>query len=228
MKSDVPENGEAEVGVEMRAFELAPMRLCRWHTSLAAVFSSKSCFDYWHNSGESRFFKELPAATDVLLKITEPKYPKDALWWALDDDYKWTHPAVSANVAKRGDETMFLQAMELEMPTSPLTTMAAAAEGHTHIIHHASKLQVEMDASACAFAAKGGRLNALQCLRKLDCPWDSRVLQWAANFGHAPLFDWALKHGAPVDLNMAHVIPTASAGHLRILLRLQEVASSFV
>lgn len=51
--------------------------------------------------------------------------------------------------------------------------------------------------NACALAAQGGHLAALQWLRARGCPWDASTCAMAAYDGHLNVLQWAHANGCP-------------------------------
>ena len=51
----------------------------------------------------------------------------------------------------------------------------------------------------CAFAASGGHLEVLKCLRMMDCPWSEGTCCNVALRGHLELLQWAHDNSCPWD-----------------------------
>jgi len=99
----------------------------------------------------------------------------------------------------------------------------AALHGHMDILRWLHADPWSMDAGnvrgnhACAEAARGGHLPALQFLRRKGHPWNSQTLAHAARRGDVPMLDWLEAEGC---LRRGGIMATsvfeaaASGGHL--------------
>jgi len=67
-----------------------------------------------------------------------------------------------------------------------------------------------------AFAALGGHLNVLKCVREHGCPWDEWTCRQAATGGHLELLRWAREHDCPWNEVYVRALATAG-GHAEIL-----------
>lgn len=64
-------------------------------------------------------------------------------------------------------------------------------------------------------AAADGRIDCLQWLRTMGCPWNSATSAMAAQRGHLQLLQWAHENGCPWDTQTTTM--AAGAGQLEIL-----------
>jgi len=61
------------------------------------------------------------------------------------------------------------------------------------------RFSASRSAPACAAAAAGGHLGALQWLRARGCPWDAETCKDAEDFGHGAVLEWARANGCPAE-----------------------------
>ena len=56
-----------------------------------------------------------------------------------------------------------------------------------------------MDEVLMGWAARGGNLELVQCLRGEGCPWDEETCYWAVKQGHVEVLRWVRANGCPWD-----------------------------
>lgn len=73
-----------------------------------------------------------------------------------------------------------------------------------------------MGYSACAAAARSGRLPTLKWLRRaVSCPWDLSTCEGAAESGHIDVLEWAVENGA--QIGPSTVARAASSGCVDVI-----------
>lgn len=208
-------------------------RLVYTHTFLNAAFSSRSCFNEWHNSGLERLnliptkHRTVYDVTAYIMGyLTKERFPEDAWKWAIDTGYAWTINSAEA-IALKGSLATFKQAIETEMPIFRGTMDTIAMEGHNDLIEHIFKEGTDILPSASIFrsatflpaAAAGGQLETLELLLTrqdmVDC--GHAVLQAAADYGHVHIFQWAQEKGASLNSEAFSLTTTAARGHVDFL-----------
>jgi len=94
---------------------------------------------------------------------------------------------------------------------------AAAKHGHTAMLEWAVRVDrtLVLDPLVSLHAAKGGRLEVLQWLRRRGCPWHSDVTCYAVMRGDVDVLQWATSNGCP--WGDWTCMPTTTDAHLDLL-----------
>jgi len=94
-------------------------------------------------------------------------------------------------------------------------SLLAAGRGKIAILAFLCARGYKLHVSACAYAAQGGHLEALEWARRNGCPWDEHTCLVAAEGGHLEVLRWARRNGCPWDERAC--THAASGGHLEVL-----------
>ena len=73
----------------------------------------------------------------------------------------------------------------------------AARGGHVEALEWARAMGMPWDRETCKAAARSGRLDVLRWLRRNGCPWDEWTCVYAERAGHAHVARWARENGCP-------------------------------
>ena len=117
---------------------------------------------------------------------------------------------------------------ELNLETTSVECIGlwAGFSGSVEVLKYLSERGNGFNTRACAGAAEGGHLGALQYLRGLDppCPWDIDTCKWAAWGGHLDILKWARSEDPPCPWDVWTCAAAAERGHLEVLhwLRAQD------
>ncbi|WZN65931.1 putative ankyrin repeat protein [Chloropicon roscoffensis] len=117
---------------------------------------------------------------------------------------------------------------ELNLETTSVESIGlwAGMGGSVEVLKYLSDRGNGFNTRACAGAAEGGHLGALQYLRGLDppCPWDIDTCKWAAWGGHLDILKWARSEDPPCPWDVWTCAAAAEGGHLEVLqwLRAQD------
>ena len=115
---------------------------------------------------------------------------------------------------------------ELNLETTSVECIGlwAGFSGSVEVLKYLSERGNGFNTRACAGAAEGGHLGALQYLRGLDppCPWYSDTCKWAAWGGHLDILKWARSEDPPCPWDVWTCAAAAEGGHLEVLHWLRE------
>ena len=110
---------------------------------------------------------------------------------------------------------------ELNLETTSVECIGlwAGFSGSVEVLKYLSDRGNGFNTRACAGAAEGGHLGALQYLRGLDppCPWDIDTCKWAAWGGHLDILKWARSEDPPCPWDVWTCAAAAEGGHLEVL-----------
>jgi hypothetical protein len=105
-------------------------------------------------------------------------------------------------LAAAGNAALLRDLLEAGCAYAPAVAAAAARNGQTEVLtflaaHVASGEAAAFDESACAAAAAGGSVKALECLRAKGCRWDRHTVAAALAAGRRETAEWARSQGCP-------------------------------
>ena len=143
----------------------------------------------------------------------------------VDEDYLMNYAAFQGSVEilrwlveEKGFE------LNLETTSVECIGLWAGFSGSVEVLKYLSDRGNGFNTRACAGAAEGGHLGALQYLRGLDppCPWDIDTCKWAAWGGHLDILKWARSEDPPCPWDVWTCAAAAEGGHLEVLHWLRE------
>ena len=94
-------------------------------------------------------------------------------------------------------------------------SLLAAGRGKIAILAFLCARGYKLHVSACAYAAQGGHLKALEWARRNGCEWDEKTCWRAAGGGHLEVLRWARENGCP--WNEWTCSAAEAGGHLEVL-----------
>ena len=103
---------------------------------------------------------------------------------------------------------------EMGCPWGAETCVGAAMNGHLNVVQWCHENECPWDSRTCAFAAANGHLHVLQWCRENGCPWNEQTTGWAAAEGRFDVVQWCHNHGCPWDTWTCS--NAARNGHLHI------------
>ena len=100
-----------------------------------------------------------------------------------------------------------------------MSTLCSLAQyGDLGVLQHAvsrARADVPLSWELCGAAAEGGRLDVLQWLRSIGCPWDETVAMVAARLNLMDMLKWVRANG--VDMGMLTAYNAAYMGNFEAL-----------